>query len=247
MVLSDTGESSFQNKFFYSQIQIFIFDMSLNIVITGANRGIGLSFCKYYYNLNFNVFGVCRQSSNELDNSASKVIENVDISNPEECKHLFSKLSDIKIDILINNAGILTNESLTNMNYESILKQFNVNTLGALRVTEGCLNYLHQNSKVVVITSRMGSIADNEGGGMYGYRISKAALNAAAKSLANDLKPKGISVGIFHPGLVSTDMIGGNGDITPDEAAKRLAKLIENLNISNTGTFWHSNGEILPW
>ena len=146
---------------------------------------------------------------------------------------------------MINNAGILTNESLTNMNYESILKQFNVNTLGAMRVQRDVLIY--QNSKIVVITSRMGSIADNEGGGMYGYRISKAALNAAAKSLANDLKPKGIPVGIFHPGLVSTDMIGGNGDITPDEAAKRLAKLIENLNISNTGTFWHSNGEILPW
>ena len=93
----------------------------------------------------------------------------------------------------------------------------------------------------------MGSVADNEGGGMYGYRISKAALNAAAKSLANDLKPRGIPVGIYHPGLVSTDMIGGNGDIAPDEAASRLAKLIENLNLSNTGTFWHSNGEILPW
>ena len=83
----------------------------------------------------------------------------------------------------------MTNESLTNINYDSILKQFNVNTLGALRVTEGCLNNLHQGSKVVVITSRMGSVADNQGGGMYGYRISKAGLNAAAKSLANDLKP----------------------------------------------------------
>ena len=147
--------------------------MSLNIVVTGANRGIGLSFCQYYHNLNFNVFGVCRQSSNELDNSASKVIENVDIACPEACKVLFNELSEIKIDILINNAGILTNESLTNMNYESILKQFNVNTLGALRVTEGCLNNLHKDSKVVVITSRMGSIADNQGGGMYGYRFQK--------------------------------------------------------------------------
>lgn len=221
--------------------------MSLNIVVTGANRGIGLSFCKFYSNLNFNVYGVCRQSSNELDKSSAKVIKNVDIANPQACKLLFEELSEIKIDILINNAGILTNESLSNMNYDSILKQFKVNTIGALRVTEGCLNSLHQGSKVVVITSRMGSVADNESGGMYGYRISKAALNAAAKSLANDLKPKGVPVGIFHPGLVSTDMIGGNGDITPDEAASRLAKLIENLTLSNTGTFWHSNGAILPW
>ena len=221
--------------------------MSLNIIVTGANRGIGLSFCKYYHNQSYNVYGVCRQTSSDLDKSATKVIENVDIANPETCRLLFNELSEIKIDILINNAGILTNESLAHLDYASILKQFNVNTLGALRLTEGCLNNLHQNSKVVIITSRMGSIADNDSGGMYGYRISKAALNAAAKSLANDLKPKGISVGIFHPGLVSTDMIGGNGDISPDQAASRLAKLIENLNLSNTGTFWHSNGEILPW
>jgi short-subunit dehydrogenase len=221
--------------------------MSLNIVVTGANRGIGLSFCKYYNNLNFYVFGVCRQSSSELEENATKVIENVDIANPMACKYLFNELSEIKIDILINNAGILTNESLGLINYDSILKQFNVNTLGALRVTEGLLNNLHKDSKVIVITSRMGSVADNESGGMYGYRISKSALNAAAKSLANDLKPKGIPVGIFHPGLVSTDMIGGKGDIPPYEAAKRIAKLIENLSLSNTGTFWHSNGEILPW
>ena len=97
--------------------------MSFNVVVTGANRGIGLSFCKYYHNQNFNVFGVCRQSSSELNESATKVIENVDIASPESCKFLLIELSEIKIDILINNAGILTNESLTNMNYDSILKQ----------------------------------------------------------------------------------------------------------------------------
>jgi NAD(P)-dependent dehydrogenase (short-subunit alcohol dehydrogenase family) len=93
----------------------------------------------------------------------------------------------------------------------------------------------------------MGSIADNGSGGRYGYRMSKAALNAAGKSLAVDLEPKGVVVGIFHPGLVSTDMIGGNGDISPDVAATRIAGLIDKLTISNSGTFWHSNGETLPW
>ena len=167
------------------QTLIFItFCMSLNIVVTGANRGIGLSFCKYYHNLNFNVFGVCRQSSSELDENVTKVIENIDIASPEACNILFKELSEIKIDILINNAGILTNESLNNMNYDSILKQFNVNTLGALRVTEGCLNNLHQGSKVVVITSRMGSVADNEGGGMYGYRISKSSSQRCSKIIS---------------------------------------------------------------
>ena len=97
------------------------------------------------------------------------------------------------------------------------------------------------------ITSRMGSVTDNSSGGRYGYRMSKAALNIAAVSMAHDLKPKGVAVAILHPGLVGTDMIGGVGDITPDQAADRLSQRIDQLNLSNTGTFWHSNGEILPW
>jgi NAD(P)-dependent dehydrogenase (short-subunit alcohol dehydrogenase family) len=98
-----------------------------------------------------------------------------------------------------------------------------------------------------MITSRMGSIADNTSGGRYGYRMSKAALNIASVSLAHDLKHLGISVGIIHPGLVGTEMIGGYGDISPDQAAESIAKRIEELNLENSGTFWHSNGEILPW
>jgi NAD(P)-dependent dehydrogenase (short-subunit alcohol dehydrogenase family) len=116
-----------------------------------------------------------------------------------------------------------------------------------LRITEGLINNFHETSKIAIITSRMGSIADNGSGRRYGYRMSKAALNAAGKSLAIDLEPKGVAVGIFHPGLVSTDMIGGNGDISADEAATRIAGLIDKLVISNSGTFWHSNGEVLPW
>jgi NAD(P)-dependent dehydrogenase (short-subunit alcohol dehydrogenase family) len=93
----------------------------------------------------------------------------------------------------------------------------------------------------------MGSIADNSSGGRYGYRMSKCALNIASVSLAMDLEDHGIAVGIFHPGLVGTEMIGGYGDITPDQAAERLAERIESLSLSNTGMFWHSNGEVLPW
>ncbi|MFT6220573.1 MAG: NAD(P)-dependent dehydrogenase (short-subunit alcohol dehydrogenase family) [Rickettsiales bacterium] len=221
--------------------------MSLNVVVTGANRGIGLSFCKYFNNLGFNVYGVCRQSSAELEKVAAFVIENIDIGNADDCKSLFDKLSGVKIDLLINNAGILLNETLGQIDFYSIEKQFQINALGALRVTEGLINNLHKTSKIAIITSRMGSIADNGSGRRYGYRMSKAALNAAGKSLAIDLEPRGIAVGIFHPGLVSTDMIGGNGDISPDEAATRIARLIDKLAISNSGTFWHSNGEILPW
>ena len=98
-----------------------------------------------------------------------------------------------------------------------------------------------------MITSRMGSIEDNSSGGRYGYRMSKAALNAAAMSLSHDLRTQGVAVGIFHPGLVGSDMIGGQGDLTPDQAAQRLAQRISELNLENSGTFWHSNGDVLPW
>ena len=218
----------------------------MNIIVTGANRGIGLSFCTYFNRLGHHVYGVCRQSSPQLETVAT-VIDNIDISHPASCKSLFEKLSDVNIDLLINNAGILLNESLGQLNFDTIEQQFNVNALGALRITEGLMKDFNQGTKVALITSRMGSIADNSSGGRYGYRMSKAALNAAGKSLAIDLKELGVSVGIFHPGLVSTDMIGGNGDIEPDEAAQRIAGLIEKLTLSNSGTFWHSNGEILPW
>jgi len=216
-------------------------------VVTGANRGIGLSFCKILKEVGYKVYAVCRSSSPELEKVADSVIENIDVSKADDCNSLFPKLKDIEIDLLINNAGILSHETLGNIDFNTIDNQFKVNTLGALRITEGLLNNLKFNAKIAMITSRMGSISDNGSGGYYGYRMSKAALNAAGKSLAIDLKPRGIAVGIYHPGLVSTDMIGGNGDISPDQAATRIISLIDKLDISNTGTFLHSNGEMLPW
>lgn len=97
------------------------------------------------------------------------------------------------------------------------------------------------------MTSRMGSIEDNDSGGRYGYRVSKAGLNAAGKSLAVDLKDRGIPVAILHPGFVKTDMTGNNGDITAEQAAHRLVQRMDELNLGNTGTFWHSDGSVLPW
>lgn len=219
----------------------------MNIVITGANRGIGLAFSEYYSNLGCNIFAVCRKPSPRLEQATTNIISDIDISDPTDCNLVCEKLAKNKIDLLINNAGILQNEILGQIDYDSISKQFLVNSLGALRISEGLVDNLNINGKIAIITSRMGSIADNGSGGRYGYRMSKAALNAAGKSLSIDLKPKKISVGIYHPGLVSTDMIGGMGDISADEAARRIANLIEKLNLENSGSFWHSNGEILPW
>ena len=218
-----------------------------NIIITGASSGIGLSLCKHYQQQGWQVYGACRQASTELAGLNISVIENVDISKQEGIQALNNSLSNISIDLLINNAGVLKDEVLGRINFDSIQSQMEVNAYGPLKVTEALQGNFSQNAKVAMITSRMGSIADNTSGGRYGYRMSKAALNIASVSIAHDLKHKGVAVGIIHPGLVGTRMIGGYGDITPDQAASRIAQRIDELNLNNSGTFWHSNGETLPW
>jgi NAD(P)-dependent dehydrogenase (short-subunit alcohol dehydrogenase family) len=221
--------------------------MNKVVVITGANRGIGFSFCQYYLSKGYQVYGVCRQSSVVLDSLGVIVVAGVDISVAGDIEKLQVSLAGVRIDLLINNAGVLRDESLDGLNFDTIQQQFEVNALGPLRVTDALLANLSSGSKIALISSRMGSVKDNCSGGRYGYRMSKSALNIAGKSLAMDLKGRGIAVAILHPGLVGTDMIGGVGDITPDQAVKRLAGCIEGLDLSNTGSFWHSNGEVLPW
>lgn len=220
---------------------------SLTVVITGASRGIGLSFCRLYQALGYSVYALCRNESSELSALGVNVIDGVDVSTPAGIQRMVSQLKGVTIDILINNAGVLRNEVLGSIDQESIREQFEVNALAPLMVTEALIEQLSGSAKIVLITSRMGSVADNGSGGRYGYRMSKAALNIAGVSLARDLEPRGVSVAILHPGLVGTEMIGGYGDITPDQAAERLAQRIEELNATNSGTFWHSNGEVLPW
>ncbi len=221
--------------------------MSKNVVITGANRGIGLCLAQQFKSRGDKVFGVCRTSSAELDRVADLVIDGVDVSKAEGAERLAAALEGTKIDLLINNAGILNNEEMGQLDFNAIEKQFQVNTLGPLRITEQLLDNFAEGTKIALITSRMGSITDNTSGSRYGYRMSKAALNAVGMSMTHDLKPRGIAVGIYHPGYVMTDMTGHNGDITPELSAERLVNLIDKLDLSNSGTFWHSNGEILPW
>ncbi|MFC3151359.1 SDR family oxidoreductase [Litoribrevibacter euphylliae] len=221
--------------------------MSRTVVITGANRGIGLELARHYQAQGDQVIGVCRETSDELDEVASMVIEHIDVSNINAIEQLKIFLSNQSIDILINNAGLFINETLSNMDFETIEQQMEVNAYGPLKVTLALLPQLKEGSKIANITSRMGSIADNTSGAYYGYRASKAALNAFGKSLAEDLKSQGIAVAQLHPGFVQTRMVGFNGDISPQDAAKGLAARIEELNMENTGGFWHSNGEVLPW
>jgi NAD(P)-dependent dehydrogenase (short-subunit alcohol dehydrogenase family) len=217
------------------------------VVVTGANRGIGLELCRHYVKAGHEVYGACRQASKALSDSGAKVIEGVDVSRAAGIGELARALDGKSIDILINNAGTLKSQSLGNIDYADVERQFEVNAIGPLRVTESLLPNLRKGAKVALITSRMGSIADNTSGGSYGYRMSKAALNAAGMSLAHDLAPRGVAVAILHPGYVQTDMVGGAGDITPAVAAERLAQRIEDLSLETSGGFWHSSGERLPW
>ncbi len=221
--------------------------MTQKIAITGANRGIGLAFAKAYKSRGATVFALCRKSSPELDKLGVTVVPGIDVGDSNLQQILGEALQNVPLDILINNAGILRSEKLGSIDYSTMTEQFIINAVGPLRITEALLSNLAAGSKVALVTSRMGSMADNTSGGAYGYRMSKAALNAAGVSLARDLEPRGIAVAILHPGYVQTDMVNHGGDISADESAERMVERIDYLNLKNSGTFWHSNGQVLPW
>lgn len=219
-------------------------------LVTGANRGIGLELCKQLVARGDRVIAVCREPSSALQllvGEGVRVESGIDVTSAEDPLTLAKRLGDIRIDLLINNAGILSRESLDDMDFDGMRRQFEVNSLGPLRITHALLDNLHEGSKIGLVTSRMGSVADNTSGGRYGYRMSKAALNIAGVSLAHDLEPRGIAVALLHPGYVKTDMTGKTGNIGPDEAAAGLLARLDALTLETSGTFWHQNGEVLPW
>jgi NAD(P)-dependent dehydrogenase (short-subunit alcohol dehydrogenase family) len=157
------------------------------------------------------------------------------------------RLKGVTIEVLVNNAGMMRAEGLDHIDFDSITQQLEVNALGPLRVTSALLPLLHAGSKVVIITSRMGSIADNGSGGFYGYRMSKAAVNAAGVSLARDLNGRGIAVALLHPGMVATDMTGKHG-IAAAESVRGIVQRIDELTLATSGKFVHAGtGENLPW
>ncbi len=219
-------------------------------LITGANRGIGLSLAQRLARRGETVIGVCRQSNAALAATGAQVIDGVDMADADAVASLPARLDGQRIDGLVLNAGIFTNETLDALDADAfarIQRQFDVNTLGPLRVAAALRDHLAEGAKVGIITSRMGSVADNGSGAYYGYRASKAAVNAIGKSLAMDLAPRGIAVFLLHPGRVAPDMLGGHGDIGPDEAAANLIDRLDSLTLADTGTFWHANGTPLPW
>ncbi|MFT5130169.1 MAG: NAD(P)-dependent dehydrogenase (short-subunit alcohol dehydrogenase family) [Rhodothermales bacterium] len=217
------------------------------VVITGANRGIGLALCQLYRRRGKSVIAACRQSSPELEQTGADVVSGVEITTADGREHLRSELGDRRIDLLIHNAGVWCDDWLGELNEAQLQEAIQVNALAPLLLTEALLPHLDAGSKIGLITSRMGSIADNSSGGRYGYRMAKAALNAAGKSLSIDLRQNGIAVAILHPGFVKTRMVGFSGNITPAESARGLSQRLEELSLDSSGTFWHADGTPLPW
>ncbi len=221
------------------------------VLITGANRGIGLELARQLHARGDHVIAACRTSNEELGTLGVEVLPGIDVADDASVASLADKLAGRPIDWLVLNAGILQVDGLAPLDVAGIRRQFEVNALGPLRVTAALASNLGTGGKVALITSRMGSIGDNGSGGMYGYRMSKAALNMAGVSLARDLAGRGIAVTILHPGMVATDMTAGFGHgphmQRADETATLLIARIDELTLATSGAFRHAKGEALPW
>lgn len=193
------------------------------------------------------MIATCRASSPELDALGVRIEAGVDVANESSVRALVQRLDVPQIDLLVLNAGIGQVDLIFDLKVEQVRQQLEVNALGPLIVTAALLDRLVVGSKVAIITSRMGSIADNDAGGMYGYRMSKAAVNAAGRSLALDLAPRGIAVALLHPGFVATAINHFAGSLTPEQSVTGLLARIDALTLETSGRFWDYRGNVLPW
>jgi len=220
----------------------------MKIAVVGSNRGIGLELCKKLVSDKHEVFAFCRKTSSELNKvGVTKIITDFEVTSLDNMTKSLSELNEKDFDLFIHVSGILKSDNIENLKTEDLLSQFEINSVGPILTAKAFKPLLQDGSKIALLTSRMGSVSDNGSGGMYGYRMSKAALNMAGKSLALDYKDDGITVLLMHPGYVQTDMTNGTGNVTAEESAKRLIDMLMSRTPEQTGTFWHADGEELPW
>lgn len=223
------------------------------VLVLGSNRGIGLELCRQLSARGDTVVATCRRTTPELGALGVEVHEGVDLTQRTTLDALAERLPEQSLDALLVVAGVLKGVSLEGLDAQVIRDLFEVNALGPLSAVHALRRCLRKGesgrtgAKVGLITSRMGSIEDNTSGGSYAYRMSKAALNMAGRSLAHDLSPQGIAVQLMHPGWVRTEMTGGTGHIDAAEAAAGLIARLDALTLETTGTFVHQNGQTLPW
>jgi NAD(P)-dependent dehydrogenase (short-subunit alcohol dehydrogenase family) len=218
------------------------------IAITGANRGIGLALAALYRGRGDQVLALCRRSSAELEATGATILEDLDVANTESVARLAMHGDIPQLDLLLNVAGVLATDSFDSPDWpDRIRQQFDVNAIGPLAVTLALRSRLVAGSRVAILSSFMGSLADNSSGGYYGYRMSKAAANIAGINLAHDLRQDGIAVFLLHPGYIRTAMTSGRGNKDAAASATDLAALLDRLTLAETGTFWHAEGRELPW
>ena len=226
------------------------------VLVTGANRGLGLEFTKQYLARGETVIATCRDPSaaRELATLAAQqsqlTVLTLDVGDEASLAGFAKQLGQTPIDIFINNAGVYGPRSgFGDLNESEWAQVFRVNSSAPIVLTQIVIGNLRDGSlkKMAFLTSKMGSIGDNQGGGSYIYRSSKAALNAAVKSLAIDLADEGFLVGLLHPGWVRTDMGGPNGLIDAQTSVTGLVQVIDELGPVNTGSFFNYDGNIIPW
>lgn len=225
------------------------------VLITGANRGLGLELTKQYAAEGWNVLACCRnpESANELNSLAVKhnnlQILALDVSDFNQIDALALQLKNQPIDVLINNAGIYPQSEFGDTNYDDWAQAFKINAMAPLKMAEAFVQHVakSQLKKIATLSSKMGSIDDNSGGESYIYRSSKTAVNMVMKSLSIDLKPYGISFVTLHPGWVQTDMGGPNGLINAHTSVTGLRNVIEKLSLENTGQFIAFDGKGIAW
>lgn len=228
------------------------------VFITGANRGLGLEFCRQYAEAGWRVIAACRNPSQAtqlklLSERYQNVrIESLDVANFSEIDALSTRLGLESIDILLNNAGIYPDNqehSFGQLDYPAWLEAFTINSMAPVKLAEALLPHIQRSQKklIVSISSLMGSMADNHSGGSLLYRSSKASLNAAMKSLSIDLLAQSIGVLILHPGWVLTDMGGKNALIDVKESVTGMRSQIENFTLAQSGSFLKYDGSTLPW
>ncbi|MGR9046858.1 MAG: SDR family oxidoreductase [Gammaproteobacteria bacterium] len=228
------------------------------VLITGANRGLGLEFCRQYAASGWRVLACCRQPENAAglnslaDRYSTIQIEKLDVSDFARIDALSERLSDIRLEVLINNAGIygeIPGRGFGNLDYQAWMTTLLINTQAPVKMAEAFLAQLERSDKklIVAISSLMGSMTDNTSGGSLLYRSSKAALNAAMKSLAIDLAPRSVGVLLLHPGWVRTDMGGKHALIDAEQSVTGMRRSIDGFTLDQTGRFVKYDGSLLPW
>jgi 2-glutathionyl-2-methylbut-3-en-1-ol dehydrogenase len=224
-----------------------------HILVVGADRGIANAICLQLQARGEHVIAVCMGMADPYTEGGVETIGGIDVTRDEAVATMAAQLArrKVKLDWVLHVAGVLGLDSLGKIDYGDMRRQFEINTLGPLRVVEACLPFLGQGAKVGVVTSRVGSLGDNSSGQMYAYRVSKAGANMVTLNLHHDLSPRGIAVVALHPGMVATDLTkdypGTFNYIQPQDAAKGLIARMDELSLATSGQFRHANGERLMW